>query len=40
MDEWIAAAVASRTGEIIKNGLRVFERGENLLQNGIPFFVI
>jgi len=32
--------VASRTGEIIKNGLRVLERGENLLQNGIPFFVI
>jgi len=23
------------TGKIIKNGLSIFERGENLLQNGI-----
>jgi len=28
-----AAPVALRTGKINKNGLRVFERGENLLQN-------
>jgi len=33
----LAAAVASRTGKIIKNG-RVFERGENLLQNGTLHF--
>jgi len=26
-------------GKIIKNGLNVFERGENLLQNGISQFV-
>jgi len=26
---------APRTSKIIKNGVRVFERGENLLQNGI-----
>jgi len=31
----IAAVVAPRKGKIIKNGLSVFERGENLLQNGI-----
>jgi len=31
----LAAALGPRTGKIIKNGLRVFERGENLLQNGI-----
>jgi len=30
----LAAAVASHTGKIMKNG-HVFERGENLLQNGI-----
>jgi len=30
-----AAALASRTGKIIKNG----ENGENLLQNGILHFV-
>jgi len=30
-----AAAVAPRTGKIIKNNLCVFERGENLLQNSI-----
>jgi len=30
----LAATVAPRTGKIIKNGLGVFERGENLLQNG------
>jgi len=27
----LAAAVASRTGKIIKNGLHVFDRGENFL---------
>jgi len=27
----LAAAFAPRTGKVIKNGLRVFERGENLL---------
>jgi len=31
-------AVARRTGKIIKNGLSVFEREENLLQNGILHF--
>jgi len=31
-------AVAFRTGKIIKNWLRVFERGENLLQNCILHF--
>jgi len=30
-----AAPVAPRTGKIFKNGLRVFEIRENLLQNGI-----
>jgi len=30
----LAAAVAPHKGKIIKNGLGVFERGENLLQNG------
>jgi len=34
-----AAHVASRTGKIIKNGLRIFERAENFLQNGILHFV-
>jgi len=29
----LTAVVAPRTGKIVKNGLRVFERGENLLQN-------
>jgi len=29
----LVAAVVPRTGQIIKNGLSVFERGENLLQN-------
>jgi len=29
----LAAAVAPRTGKIVKNGLNVLERGENLLQN-------
>jgi len=28
-------AVAPRTGKIIRNGLSIFERGENLLQNTI-----
>jgi len=31
----LVAAVVSRTGKIIKIGLSVFERGENLLQNGM-----
>jgi len=31
----LAADIAPRTGRIIKKGLRVFERGENILQNGI-----
>jgi len=35
----LAAAVVTRTGKIMKNGLHVFERGENLLQNGIFNFV-
>jgi len=35
----LVVAVAPRTVKIIKNGLRVFERGEHLLQNGIPRFV-
>jgi len=29
-----SAVVAPRTGKIVKNDLRVFERGENLLHNG------
>jgi len=29
----LVAVVALRTGKIIKNGLAVFEKGENLLQN-------
>jgi len=33
----LVAAVVSRTGKIIKIGLSVFERGENLLQNGMVF---
>jgi len=32
-------ALAPRTGKIIKNGLNVFERGENLLQNGIQWIL-
>jgi len=35
----LAAAVAPRTGKTIKNDLRVFEREENLLQNGKIHFV-
>jgi len=35
----LAAAVERRTEKIIKNGQNVFERGENLLQNGILHFV-
>jgi len=31
----LVAVVAPRKGKIIKNGLCVFERVENLLQNGI-----
>jgi len=33
----LVAVVAPRTGKIIKNDLRLFERGENLIQNGISF---
>jgi len=29
----LAAPVAPHAGKIIKNSLRVFERGENLLEN-------
>jgi len=32
--------VVPRTGKLIKNDLRDFEIGENLLQNGILHFVI
>jgi len=35
----LVAVVTYRIGEIIKNALSVFERGENLLQNSIPHFV-
>jgi len=35
----LAAAVALRTCKIIKNGRNVFERRENMLQNGILYFV-
>jgi len=31
----LAVTVAPRTGKTIQNGPRVFEIGENLLQNGI-----
>jgi len=31
----LLAAVASYTGKICKNRFRVFERGQNLLQNGV-----
>jgi len=35
----LAAPVEPRTGKIIQNGLRVFERGENLPQNGILYYI-
>jgi len=35
----LAAAITSRTGKIITNGIRVFERRENLLRNGLLHFV-
>jgi len=35
----LVVVVAPRTGKIVKNDLRVFEGGENLLQNGILHFV-
>jgi len=35
----LVAVVAPHTGKIIKNGLNVFERGENLQRNGILHFV-
>jgi len=34
----LAAVVAPRTGKIVKNGIDVYERRENLLQNGILHF--
>jgi len=34
------AVVAPRIGKIIKNGRSVFERGENLLQNGILTIIV
>jgi len=34
----LAAAATPCTGKISKNGLSIFERGENLLQNGILHF--
>jgi len=34
----LAVAVVSHTGKIIQNGLSVFEREENWLQNGILDF--
>jgi len=33
----IVTTVAPRTGKIIKNGLSVFERGEDLLHNILHF---
>jgi len=36
----LAATVAPRAGKIFKNGLGVFEREENLLQNSILHFCI
>jgi len=36
----LAAAVAPRTGKITKNSLNIFERGTNLLQNGILSFAL
>jgi len=35
----LVAVVAPRTGKIVKNGFRVLERGEKLLQNSILHFV-
>jgi len=35
----VVAVVVSPTGKIIKNGLSVFEKGKNLLQNSISHFV-
>jgi len=32
---FLVAGVAPRTSKLIQNGLNVFERGENLLQNGM-----
>jgi len=36
----LVAVVTLRTGKIVKNGFRGFERGEDLLQNDILHFVI
>jgi len=36
----LVTVVAPCTGKIIKKGLDVFERGENLLQNGILIFYL
>jgi len=35
----LVTAVARRTTKINQNGHNIFERGENLLQNGILYFV-
>jgi len=35
----LVAVAALRTGKIIKNGLSVFEKGEDLLRNSILHFV-
>jgi len=33
--------IVTNTGKVIKSGLRIFERGKNLLQNGtLPFVFI
>jgi len=34
----LVALVVLRTGKIIKDGLSVFERGENMLQNDIQYY--
>jgi len=36
----VASAIAPRTVKILKNRLCVFDRGENLLQNGVQYFAI
>jgi len=36
----LVAVVAPHTGKTVKNGLHVFERGENLLQNGTACEII
>jgi len=36
----LIAVVAPHTGKIVKHSVRVYERGENLLQSGVLHFVI